>query len=313
MKLLITTFFIIASVASLAQKNEDSKNISTKKTDMHINIPGTKFFMIPPDGFEVSKSFIGLQKGDNYSIQIFDLDKGNFYTNAKNVSKKAFEDRGIEVKEYAEFKWNDYSVKYAHIKGLNNLISHQFIFGDTSFCLMILSFYPIDQEGIGKQVKESIFTSFYDKNFHVDPMATALFSVDESISKFKFHQSASNIFNYTIDGKKDTNRFTPAIYISQLPREPEMTYQEGSEVLLTGLKQSGFIMRDVESKKMIQVNGEAAYEKIFNGYLNDEKVKIYYLIFKTDNQFIAFSGIAYSDIENNINEFKKLSSTLKIK
>lgn len=313
MKLFLATLIICTTLSSCAQKNENSKNITTVKSEKHINIPGTRLFMIPPVGFEISKSFIGLQKGDNYLIQIYDLDGGNFYSNAKNVSKKAFEDQGMKVLEYSEFQLNGYPVKYLHVKGLNNIMSHQFIFGDSTFSVMALGAYPIGQEENGKKIKESIFTMFYDKNTVVDPMATALFSVDDSKSKFKFHQSSSNVFMYSIDGKKNTDRFSPMVLISQLPKEQNMTFEGVSEVLINGLEQSGFIMKDVESQEMKSVNGKEAYEKVFYGYLNGKKVKIYYLILMTSDQCVSFSGLTYSDNENNLNEFKKLSETLKIK
>jgi len=313
MKLFLATLIIFTTLFSCAQKNENSKNLKTEKSEKHINIPGTRLFMIPPNGFEVSKSFIGLQKGDNYLIQIYDLDGGNFYSNAKNVSKKAFEDQGMKVLEYSEFQLNGYPVKYLHVKGLNNIMSHQFIFGDSTFSVMALGAYPIGQEEIGKKIKESIFTMFYDKNTKVDPMATALFSVDQSKSKFKFYQSSSNIFIYTVDGKKNTDRFTPMVLISQLPRDQNITFEGVSEGLINGLEQSGFIMKNVETQEMKSVNDKDAYEKVFNGYLNGKKVKVFYLIFMTSDQCVTFSGLTYSDNENNLNEFKKLSETLKIK
>jgi len=313
MKLFLATLIICTTLSSCVQKNENSKNITTEKSDKHINIPGTRLFLIPPTGFEISKSFIGLQKGDNYLIQIYHLDGGNFYSNAKNVSKKAFEDQGMKVLEYTEFQLNGNPVKYLHVQGLNNIMSHQFIFGDSTFSVMALGAYPIGQEEIGKKIKESIFTMFYDKNTVVDPMATALFSVDDLKSKFKFHQSSSNVFIYSIDGKKNTDRFSPMVLISQLPKEQNITFEGVSEVLINGLEQSGFIMKDVESQEMKSVNGKEAFEKVFNGYLNGKKVKIYYLILMTSDQFVSFSGLTYSDNENNLNEFKKLSETLKIK
>ncbi len=313
MKLFLATFIICTALSFCAQKTQNSKNITNENSENHTNIPGTRLFMIPPNGFEVSKSFIGLQKGDNYLIQIYDLDGGNFYSNAKNVSKKAFEDKGMKVLEYAEFQLNGYPVKYLHVQGLNNIMSHQFIFGDSTFCLMALGAYPVGQEEFGKKIKESIFTMWYDKNTIVDPMSTALFSVDQSKSKFKFYQSASNVFSYTVDGKKNSDRFAPLILISQLPKEQNITFDGVSEVLINGLKQSGFIMKDVETQEMKTVNGKDAYKKVFNGYLNDKKVKVYFLIFMNSDQCVAFSGLTYSDNENNLNEFKKLSETLKIK
>lgn len=313
MKLFNATLIICISLFSCAQKNENSKNITTEKSEKHINIPGTKLFMIPPIGFEVSKSLIGLQKGDNYLIQIYDLDGGNFYSNAKNVSKKAFEDQGMKVLEYSEFQLNGYPVKYIHVKGLNNIMSHQFIFGDSTFSVMAIGAYPIGQEEMGKKIKASIFTMFYDKNSIVDPMATALFSVNQSKSKFKFYKSVSNVFMYSVEGKKDTDRFSPMVLISQLPMDQNTTFEGVSEILINGLEQNGFTMKNVESKEMKKVNGKDAYEKIFNGYLNGQNVKVYYLIFMTSNQYITFTGLCYSDNENNLKEFKKLSETLKIK
>ncbi len=313
MKFLLLTFVFCLTLFSCTQNNEKSNDLTTHKTDKHINIPGTRLFIVPSRGFEISKSLIGLQKGDSCMIQIYDLIGGDFYSNAKNVSKKAFEEKGLKVLDYYEFQLNGYPAKYCHLQGANNILSHQLIFGDSTFCVMVLGAYPVGQDENGDEIKESIFSIFYDKSTLVDPMATALFSVDDSKSKFKFHESSSNMFSYTLDGKKNSDRHSPLVVISQIVRDQDMTFESISEMLKIGLEQNGFIMNEIESQGMKSINGKEVYEKVFIGYFNVKKVKVYQLIFMTSNQWVTFTGLTYSDNENNMNEFKKLSATLKIK
>src|ERR1700710_705897 len=80
--------------------------ISNTRTSQHINIPGTRLFIVPPPNFAVATNFVGLQKNDKAVINVYDLVGGDFYTNAATFNKAEFEKKGIKVFEYKEFSVN---------------------------------------------------------------------------------------------------------------------------------------------------------------------------------------------------------------
>jgi hypothetical protein len=316
MKLLLKFILsIIITGSSFAQTSENGnvKNLITSNTELHVNIPGTRLFMIPPKGFKISETFVGFQKGDEQYIQIFDLNGGSFSSNSRNVNRKAYEDKGLKVLEYSEFKLNEYSVKYVHLEGINNIASHQFIFGDSTFSVMIIGSYYIGEKEISENIIASNNSTYYDKSFTYDPIEIAEFSINTSNSSFKFCQFASNTFSFNLTCEKSNNLLEPRILISQFPTIKEKTLDEYSTFFLNSLRENGFIYKNIESQENTIIHGIPGIQKIYNGYMNGEKVKIFIYSFFSKNYSICVLGIVHSDFEKYITEFKEISKTIKLK
>jgi hypothetical protein len=110
----IAYLFLFASLTACGQASNDKikSDIKNSKTSKHINITGTRLYIIPPTNFKVATTFIGLQKGDKAIFNIYDLVGGNFYSNAATFSKAEFEKQGVRVFDYRDIKVNGYPAKY---------------------------------------------------------------------------------------------------------------------------------------------------------------------------------------------------------
>src|SRR6185437_8399292 len=101
MRKIIYSFLLISFTAcGQTTTNKINSDIQNSKTSKHINIPGTRLYIIPPPGFIVSKTFLGLQKGENSMINIMDLIGGNFNTNTATFNKEEFEKKGAKVFDF---------------------------------------------------------------------------------------------------------------------------------------------------------------------------------------------------------------------
>ena len=74
----LLALILIFSNVCLAQTNNYSfpKEITNLKTEQHINIPGTRLFIIPPKGFKVNEAYppaVYNENGINAFIQVNDL------------------------------------------------------------------------------------------------------------------------------------------------------------------------------------------------------------------------------------------------
>ncbi len=305
--------FILLSFSLFSNAQETLKDISNQKTENHINIPGTRLFIIPPKGFTIAKSFIGLQKGEDVGIQVYDLDGGNFYSNARSINRKKFEDYGLKVYDYSEFHLNTYPAKYLYVQGSALIHSHQLTFGDSTFSVMLMTVFPPGDKEMAEQLKTALLSVYYDPSFKVDPFATAHFTIDESVTRYKFSMYSSNLYAYTPDGKKNDDKFSPLVTITQLPLEQGSTFETIAESVIKGINQNSFILIENISATQKTINGFEAYEKIIKGYFNRKKARFYYLIFKQEERCIVFCGMSYAEDDNDLNDFKTFAKTIKLK
>jgi hypothetical protein len=291
--------------------NSDIKN---SKTSKHINIPGTRLYVIPPAGFEVSKPFLGFKKGENSMIDVFDLVGGDFYTNAATFSKEEFEKKGAKVFDFKEIKVDGYPAKFIKVQGDGTAKSYQLVFGDSTFSTMVIAAYPVNDEKTGNDILNSFNSIYYDKSQKVDPLATANFSLDEKVSKFKFFKYTSTLYFYTINGiDNSSNQNAPVVLVYQLPKDNTMTSKSIAEMMISKSQQYGFTNLELKNISTEKINGYDTYQIEEYGQLNGINTLIYYCVSTHLDKAIAIQGIAKSEIEINLSDFKKLAKTIKIK
>lgn len=272
-----------------------------------INIKGTKVFIEAPDGFKLSKSFIGLEKGSTAIIQISDIVGGSFYSNAATFSKKAFEDRGIKVLDYQELQIDGYPAKYAYVQGQPGQIMISVVFGDSTFCDMAMAILPANDEVI-EQVKKALLAIQYKKQMKVDYLDLAYFKVEKNKSEFKFAKAAANLFIYSKGGVvKDSYKKESMVMITPLPLDSTMSKDKIAQSLITGLTQNGFVVIEEKNIQTAPVNGFDAYEIEVSGFMKGQKALIYLLVLTKNNRAIGIEGISYSNDPQDLIEFKEMA------
>jgi hypothetical protein len=312
----IVYLFILISFTACGQTatNKINTDIRNSKSSKQINIPGTRLYIIPPPGFEASKTFLGFKKGENSMIDVFDLIGGSFYTNAATFSKEEFEKKGAKVFDFKEIKVNGYPAKFISVQGDAKAKSYELVFGDSTFSTMIMAIYPVDDEKTGDDILNSLNSIYYDKKKKIDPLETANFSIDENVSKFKFFQYNSNLYFYTINGRDNSsNQNAPVVLVYQLPKDNTMTAKSIAEMMISKSKEYGFtnpLLKNISTEK---INGYDTYQIEEYGQLKGINTLIYYCVTTHLDKAIAIQGIAKSEIEANLSEFKKLAQTVKIK
>lgn len=308
--------FLLLSLVSCAQKSKDTINpsIENSKTNKHVNIPGTRLYIVPPANFSIASSFVGLQKGETSTFNIFDLVGGNFNTNAAKFSREGFEREGIKVFDFKEISVNGFPAKFISMQG--DMASRTFglVFGDTTFSTMIMAVYPADDKVTGEDIVESLNTIWYDKDKKIDPFETARYTLDDQGSKFKFFQYNAGFHLYTIDGVEQKEDEDEAmLMVMQFPKEQTATVKSIAEMMIGKMGQYGLSNPRIEISPVQEVNGYDAYEAVAYGEIEGNKSLIYYCIVARGDIAIVMQGIAKKDMETNLKEFRNLSSTIKLK
>ncbi|MES2704707.1 MAG: hypothetical protein V4649_18850 [Bacteroidota bacterium] len=299
-----TTYALVVLLCTLAGN-------ATAQALKKVNIKGTKVYIVAPKGFEPATAFNGLQT-DSAAIQVYDLAGGNYNENAATFSRAKFEAKGIKVLDYKETKVAGYPAKYAHItKG--GMEMYNLVFGDTTFSAMLVGMFPEHNQVMGKAIKQAIFSATYDKNFKVDHMALAPFTVDDSQSRFKYAMAANNLYAYSIGGKEDSGGDEPVILFIQVPVTPSMTPESLGAAMAASVAKYGAAADNVKNKWTGTVNGLEAYEAELYGETEGKKNMVYQLVVKNSEKAIVVMAIAKSDFEKLLVEFKALAKTVRIK
>jgi hypothetical protein len=283
--------------------------------NVYLNIKGTRLSIIPPKGFKESKTIIGLEKNDNAAIQVMDLVGGNFESNTLTYTKSEFEKKGITVLEFEELKVDGFRAKFSHIKGKENNESVQVVFGDESFCAMVIAVFPTSMRNeLFSEIKESFLKIKYDKNLKVDPFASSAFKVEKNESKFKFAKASANMFIFSENGVvKNSYNDEPMIMITSYPFDKSMTKEKLLEDAVKGLVKQGFVLKETKNTSKENINSYNSIEAEFY-FEHKSEIKLSHItILIKDDKAIVVYGNAKSKFEENIREFKKLINSLKIK
>lgn len=307
MKKIITIIFCIFLIFSCGQTQKNIKDFSNQKTDKHINIQGTRIFLIPPKNFKLSDNFQGLIKNQSTFIQVIEQQKLSYTVASKNFNKEGFEKRKQKVLNFQEFKMNDYNAKFIEIESNSEDNGYGILFGNDDYSVMIFGVYPKNDIETGNEIKTSILTVFYDKDFLIKK--NMVFDTNVQNSSFKLYKIENNISIYTPDGETMTNDYqNPFITIFTVPISYDMSMEHVSENLLTTLKEKGFVIID----KKNEVKTNQYYEIEVYGKINGVKYLSYHFVKKNEHNAILIQGQTNKNFEKNIENFKQFSKSVKM-
>jgi len=288
--------------------------IQNSKTIRHIHIPGTRLYMIPPPDFKIANTLIGLERDIYTGIVVMDLVGGNFYTNAATFSKEAFEMKGIKVFDYKEIKVNGYPAKYCLIQGDLSTKVFTLVFGDTTFSTMIIANFLAADNAIFGEIINSLNSIYYDKSRKIDPLETAHFSLDDSVSKFKFQGFNASLYIYSIDGKEiKGDKAAPFLMVMQLPKDESVALKDIAGSMIGKAQEYGLTAPKVIYQSSEKINGYNAFEAVIFGKMDEKTSYLYYCIAEKANRNIVIVAITKNENDVNLEEFKKLAHTIKIK
>ncbi len=314
-ELLRIVFVLFISISAFGQSEENSgSEILNLLTEEHVVIPGTKLSIIAPEGFEIADNFTGLEKKDVAVIQVYDLVGGNFLKNAAIFSKKTFEDKGATVFDYQEITINGFAAKFIHMQGNPDVKGYSLVFGDTTFSAMIMALYPAEDTKTGLQIKEALFSSIYEKDKAIDPLEAAFFELDDSNTKFKYAQSAANMFIYSADGIKKLNyRNESMLIVMPIPTDSAMTPKKVSDQMIDALKGNGLTNIKVISTSEEKLNDYSAYQIQVEGEINGSASTVLVQTVTHGENTVVIEGFSKEKSAAVIEDFKALIATIKMK
>lgn len=311
-KIILSLYFLIHVSSVLAQTK-----IVNEITSNYINVSGTKISLIPPPGFTKAINFIGLQQDESGStIMIMDI-PGPFSEVSKGLTKANFLSKGVEIKSIEEFTINEKTGLL--LTGEQNaygkiFTKYIFAFGTEKEAIMINGAFPNNLLEIGKEIKTSILSTFYDANKKINPLENLDFEVSTIGTSLIFANSMANMLTYNSDGlspTKATNSTSLIVgkAISNIDIEDKKLFA------LNRFKKMPFEIEKIESINEINVDSISGFE--ITALVKNKKTgleeKVYQVILFSDNLYYILLGQTNNEFEKNLVEIKKIVKTFKRK
>ena len=308
------TFFSFAQNTGNTKKETTAfGDINNLKSVKHTNIPYTHVFIDIPSGYSLLKNQTIIFKNDNSGINVMELDGGNFYTNAAQVTKPNLEKKGFKVDEFLEFKLNgNPAIMYLVLSPDKMNKSYQLVTGDSTFSVLLMGYTNPDDLVSLKEIKNMMMSFVYDKTHQINYEEIAPFEYDKKVSKFGLASASSTFYTFTFGGvKNESAHDDPFIMVMTFPSQG-LTPKSLSLNMKNQVQSQG-IELTLKEDSFEKVNGYRAYEVLYSGKQGNQDLELYVLTIMNDEYAIVIQGRSNNDFQKNALEMKKFAHSVMIK
>ncbi len=289
-----------------------STNISAQNNS--VNIPGTRVSIVPPTGYKISKNFKGIEKTKDLQIKVYDPYNTNYYKYAQTFTRASLENGGSEVQDYKKLSISGFPAKYAALQNNSGAKTVYLVFGDSTFSVMLIASCPANSDSAQQQLKTALLSVTYSKTLKGDPFAGAFFNINDTNSDYRFAKCKNDFYIFTSKGAAIQDYSGESI-VSVLPFTSEYTVGDETiaRAIINSYEQYGITDTKTKKETEVQIGSINAMEAEVNAKIDNKKAVLYRLTLVSGKQAILILGIATSDFEKNMDEFRSLAKTLKFK
>lgn len=311
-QILIIVTYLMSSLSVAGQSK-----INNILTTEYQNVVGTKISLIPPQGFLKASNFLGFQQNQNGStIMVLDI-PGPFSEVSKGFTKEKMLSQGVEVKEIENLIVNNLPAVF--LTGEQNAYGNIYTkyvlaFGTDKETIIINGASPNNLKEIGKAVKLSILSSFYEADKKINPFEVVDFEINVSASKLIFAKSMVNSLIFTPDGILPTKSINKTL-LTVGKSFSKTSIEDRKLFSLNRLKQFPIEILKIESTEEINIDRISGYEiiAITNDKKTNEQEKVYLALLFSDNLYYIFYGSTNQNFDVNIEGLKKSVKTFRRK
>ncbi|MCO6163002.1 hypothetical protein [Flavobacterium sp. NRK F7] len=133
-------------------------------------------------------------------------------------------------------------------------------------------------------------------------------------SKFKFAKATANMFIFSENGVvKDSYTDESMVLVTSVPNNTTLSKDDFLENLVNGLIQQGMVKKEVKNISKTSINNYDTIEaEIYFEHKSKMKLACITILIKNDIALLVY-GMANSNYEETVQEFKKLTHQLTIK
>ena len=315
MKSQITLLLAILAfiAASCSGKRPVLENIRSKKTAAHLNVDGTRVFMVVPPGFSITKNFTGFIRDRDCSMQIIESKGENVRKVFSTYSEKAFASRGKEILESKKILVNEYAGKLVVVPGeRENSETLYLLFGDHSFSVLLTANYKTVEKKTREEIYQAIRTIYLDRNFKSAPIVGTLYSfLDDT---FKFCERIPQLDLYTADGNlKSLQSTEPVVMVSDLEHMQNVTLEQMAKINLQAMEKQQARITGVNDISSQPVSGYEAFSRTVSFTLGKDAKTSYQVFIKKGERIVIVQGVIFNTDLNRLEEIKQFVNSIQVK
>jgi hypothetical protein len=294
-------------------------DINNTKTEKHIQVKGTKFFLIPPAGFAEANNFQGFHQAEsNASVVVMEI-AGPFADVVTGLNEQSLKTKGVILKSVQEITVNGNKGSFMATEQTaygQDFTKYILVFGNDSSTFMVNGMFPKDKTALDNGVVASIRSVIDDQNVSVNPLSGIDFMLNTKGTKLKFAKLMNGMALYTVDGKVPTQSEDKTFFIAgQSVSKTNIT--DTKLYSINRLKKLPYndLVIDEGNITSIDIDGIAGYELLANGTPTNGTgpEMIYQAMLFTEQGYYLFAGTAKNDYENNVQLFKNITRSFKRK
>jgi len=291
--------------------------ITTKITDAHTHVTGTKVSLIPPADFTKAANFLGFQQTQSgSSIMVINV-PGPFATIAAGFTKEGLLTQGVVASKIENMQLNTIPAIFVTAEQSaygNTYTKYILAFGTDKETMLINGIYPKDRSELDEGMKKALMSVVYEPNKKVNPFDVVDFNIDTTGTGIIFAKSVANSMVFNRDGKlpsesKDKANLIVAKAFSKV------TIINKKQFALDRIKQLPIEIVDVISTKPITIDGISGYEIIADS--KDKKTgvkeKAYQVLLFSDSIYYMLFASWEAEFDDNLILFQKLVKTFQRK
>ena len=308
-KRLFAVLLLLLCVSCKGQQNpyyiDVPDNVTTTKTAEHVQTIGSRVFMVMPEGF-VNRGTIW-SKADKTTINVLDVERAvnNIGYGVNTLEKLVVSKNGAFGKHFIFNEQQAYICNYQYNKEQNQML---LLVGDNYDITSISATYKKDDAYLQNQIKSILLSLFVDREVAVLDNRQ-YYDIDLQNSGYGYVSHIGILDTYCIGGKiSQENTKENTFIVSILPKQTDSEIRKNVQSIVLAKAK-------IKSPKyeVININDKQAMSMEGKGVIADSKVAVYDVVIKGDHMSIHFLGTAYNNFDTNIEEFKKIASTLRLK
>lgn len=281
-----------------------------------IRVPGTNVALTPPADFTKSELFPGFEHaGSGSTIMVMEM-PGPLSEVTAGMNKKDLAKVGITFIQKEEIKFNEHQAKLFDVRQNSEGITYakwMLVFGDLSSSVMLLGTSPESTDvEIRNKIKESLFTTIWNKNAQTEFFEGLKFSINES-DELKYAKRISDFiilarvgeFGKPVPGKPS---LVAGFSHSQVDIENLADYS--NQRLLQTAKMLGI---KLIQEKEISIDGHLGYEVIASAVKaeTDMPMRVYQVIVPVNSSYLIIQGsVAESTSEKYLQQFREIANSV---
>ncbi|HEV7378235.1 MAG TPA: hypothetical protein VGN64_00465 [Dyadobacter sp.] len=296
----VVTFLILSTGYCLAQSGNP------------ISIPGTKYSLTPPTGFEIAKQFSGFHNaGTGASIMLNEL-PAPLDVVQKGFDADALKSKGMTLLDDQTINFNGNKARILKISQFANgaLYSKEtLIFGDSTKTVLVNGVYLEKNKDSEAEIRKAVLSTRYDANRTINPFDAVNFTVDAGGTGYKFATTLSGSLIYTPSGKisPDKPLFIAGNSISKVAVTDRREFSLNRFKKLPNTQSI-----HIKEINPITIDGLEGYE--ITAADTSGKENIYQMVlFSETNDYYILAGNTKESSPESLEAFRKIALTFKRK